>query len=369
MAGVRFEHVYKRFRQHRRAWTTSTSRSRTASSSSWSGRPAAASRRRCACWRASRQISDGHIYIGDRLVNNVPRQGPRHRDGLPVLRALPAHDRPRQHGLRPEAAEDAEGRDPASACEEAAQHPRHRRVCSSASRAQLSGGQRQRVALGRAIVREPAVFLFDEPLSNLDAKLRVQTRAEISKLHQRLGTTFIYVTHDQVEAMTHGDAHRRHEQGRDPAGRRRRRSCTTARATTFVAGFIGSPAMNFFDATIEKAEGGLVLSTGFGRLPIREPLASRVANRTGEVVSAGLRPEDIHDPDYVPVGIRPTNIEVTADLVEHLGSEAYVYLQASEVMLVARFDSRSGARAGEPMKAALNLDKLHVFDKTSGLAL
>ena len=102
---------------------------------------------------------------------------------------------------------------------------------------------------------------------------------------------------------------------------------------TFVAGFIGSPSMNFFDATVEKAEGGLKLATSFGRLPIMEPLAGRVANRVGEVLSAGLRPEDIHDPDYLPMGIRPTNIEVTADLVEHLGRE---------VLLVARFDSRTG---------------------------
>jgi multiple sugar transport system ATP-binding protein len=312
------------------------------------------------------QITSGHIYIGERRVDNLQAKD---RDLAMVFQsyALYPHMSVSDNiafGLKLRKVPRAE-------IERRVEDTAHLLGIENLlgrKPGQLSGGQRQRVALGRAIVREPAAFLLDEPLSNLDAQLRVQTRAELAKLYKRLGTTFIYVTHDQVEAVTMATRIAVLNQGRlQQVGTPQ--ELYDHPQNTFVAGFIGSPSMNFFDATIQKAEGGLVLATGFGRLPIRELLAGRVANRIGEVVSAGLRPEDIHDPDYLPVGIRATNIEVKADLVEHLGSEAYVYLQASEVLLVARVDSRSGARAGEPMKAALNLDKLHVFDQDSGLAL
>jgi multiple sugar transport system ATP-binding protein len=312
------------------------------------------------------QITSGHIFIGERRVDNLQAKD---RDLAMVFQsyALYPHMSVSDNiafGLKLRKISKSEIQ---------------RRVQDTASLlgienllgrkpGQLSGGQRQRVALGRAIVREPAAFLLDEPLSNLDAQLRVQTRAELAKLYKRLGTTFIYVTHDQVEAVTMATRIAVLNLGRlQQVGPPQ--ELYDHPQNTFVAGFIGSPSMNFFDATVEKAEGGLVLATGLGRLPIREPLAGRLANRVGETVSSGLRPEDIYDPDYLPVGIKPTLIEVTADLVEHLGSEAYVYLQASEVLLVARMDSRTAARDGEPMKAALNLDKLHVFDKASGLAL
>ncbi len=149
------------------------------------------------------EISKGEISIGERVVNDVAAQGPRHRHGLPKLRALSPHERLRQHGFRAQAAEVSQGRDQ-EARHRGGGHPGHRNPTWTASPRQLSGGQRQRVALGRAIVRQPKVFLFDEPLSNLDAKMRVQTRTELIKLHQRLQATMIYVTHDQVEAMTMG---------------------------------------------------------------------------------------------------------------------------------------------------------------------
>ena len=150
------------------------------------------------------EISSGEIRIGAQRRQRTRADGPRHRHGVPELRALPAHERVRQHGLRPQDAEVRQGGDRASACRTRPRSSASSELLKRKPR-QLSGGQRQRVALGRAIVRHPQVFLFDEPLSNLDAKLRVQMRVELKKLHQRLGTTAIYVTHDQVEAMTLGD--------------------------------------------------------------------------------------------------------------------------------------------------------------------
>ena len=312
------------------------------------------------------QITSGHIYIGERRVDNLQAKD---RDLAMVFQsyALYPHMSVSDNiafglKLRKVSKVDIQRR-----VQDTAQLLGIENLLARKP-GQLSGGQRQRVALGRAIVREPAAFLLDEPLSNLDAQLRVQTRAELAKLYKRLGTTFIYVTHDQVEAVTMATRIAVLNLGRlQQVGSPK--ELYERPQNTFVAGFIGSPSMNFFDATVEKAEGGLELATSFGRLPVRDPLAGRVADHIGEVVSAGLRPEDIHDPDYLPVGIRPAKVEVTADLVEHLGSEAYVYLQANDALLVARFDSRSAASAGEPMKAALNLDKLHVFDKASGLAI
>ena len=189
------------------------------------------------------EITGGEIWIGDRVRQRRAAARSRHRHGVPELRALSAHDRVRQHGLRPEAAEVPERRDQAAGRRGGA-HPRHRRRCSSASRKALSGGQRQRVAMGRAIVRNPKVFLFDEPLSNLDAKLRVQMRTEIKLVHQTVQTTTVYVTHDQVEAMTLADRVVVMNDGViEQVGAPQ--ELYHHPATRFVAGFIGSPAMNF----------------------------------------------------------------------------------------------------------------------------
>ena len=200
-------------------------------------------------------------------------QGPRHRHGVPVLRALPAHDRRREHGLRAQDQGRAQGRDRGQG-RPAPPRSSISATCSTAIPKQLSGGQRQRVAMGRAIVRDPAVFLFDEPLSNLDAKLRVAMRVEIKELHQRLGTTIVYVTHDQIEAMTMADKivvmrDGRVEQVGAPL------ELYDHPQNTFVAGFIGSPAMNFIKGKVEAP--GTFLADGGARLPLPAPPPSPAA--------------------------------------------------------------------------------------------
>ena len=200
------------------------------------------------------EISGGEIRIGDKRGQRRAAEGARHRDGVPELRALSAHDGARQHGLLADAGEAGQGRRSSA---RSAAPPRSWRSTALLDRypRQLSGGQRQRVAMGRAIVRDPQVFLFDEPLSNLDAKLRVAMRSEIKELHQRLKTTSIYVTHDQIEAMTMGDKIVVMTRRPDRADRQRRSSSTTIRPTMFVAGFIGSPAMNFLPGTLRRSGG------------------------------------------------------------------------------------------------------------------
>ena len=185
---------------------------------------------------------------------------------------------------------------------------------------QLSGGQRQRVAVGRAIVREPSVFLFDEPLSNLDAKLRVQTRAEISKLHQQLQTTFIYVTHDQVEAMTMATRIAVMKDGV-------LQQCDTPQAVystpanIFVAGFIGSPSMNFFEGTLEDSNGQLVLNSKAFRIQIPESKRKAYGAYSGKSVTLGIRPEDIHDAQFVPPDVQSAHISAKVDITEMMGNE------------------------------------------------
>ena len=232
---------------------------------------------------------------------------------------------------------------------------------------QLSGGQRQRVALGRAIVREPAAFLLDEPLSNLDAKLRVQTRAEISKLHERLGTTFVYVTHDQVEAMTMATRIAVLNEGiLQQVGTPQQ--LYDLPTNLFVAGFIGSPAMNFMDVDLRRDGDSLVFDAGGFVLPVPEALAPRLRDHAGRLV-LGIRPDDIHDPDYPRLDITPHAVDVTVDVVEPMGSETVLHLIAGGLSLVARVDPRTSASVGRPMFVLLDLANLHVFDPESGLAL
>jgi multiple sugar transport system ATP-binding protein len=226
----------------------------------------------------------------------------------------------------------------------------------------LSGGQRQRVAVGRAIVRHPKVFLFDEPLSNLDAKLRVQMRTEISRLHQRLGATMIYVTHDQVEAMTMGTRITLMKDGviqqiddplrlyREPANR-------------FVAGFIGSPAMNLFDGTLTREAGAFQLRSGgltveLGRLD--------GADAFPQSVTMGVRPENLRfAAEGESVGVIPVRVE----LVEPLGSEIFLHARVADRALVARIGPDHPVRAGDAVRLALDVRRLHFFDAGSGAAL
>ena len=233
---------------------------------------------------------------------------------------------------------------------------------------QLSGGQRQRVALGRAIVREPLVFLMDEPLSNLDAKLRVQTRAELIKLHQRLQTTVIYVTHDQVEAMTMGS---RIAILRD--GVLQQLDAPTEvyahPANMFVAGFIGSPAMNFFPASLEQSDGKVSVRASGIDLALPEEIAARARSHSGREVVLGVRPEDIHDARRTqPNGNSPTTMKV--DVVEHMGSETYVYFTAGEsTTLTARMDSSLDAQPGDSLPVVFDAHKVHLFDPGTEMAL
>jgi multiple sugar transport system ATP-binding protein len=226
---------------------------------------------------------------------------------------------------------------------------------------QLSGGQKQRVALGRAIVREPQVFLLDEPLSNLDAKLRVQTRAEISKLHQRLATTFIYVTHDQTEAMTMAS------RIAVMKGGRLQQTDTPQRlydlpVNVFVAGFIGSPAMNFLNGQLERADGNLVLKSGPFQLPVPPSRRAAYDRLVGQPVILGIRPEDIHDPAFTPPQIAPALIEADVDVTELMGNEVFIYLTLGLGSFVGRVDPRTSFRPGGKVQVALNMEHMHLFE-------
>jgi multiple sugar transport system ATP-binding protein len=235
---------------------------------------------------------------------------------------------------------------------------------------QLSGGQRQRVALGRAIVREPQAFLMDEPLSNLDTQLRLQTRAEILKLHQRLKVTTIYVTHDQQEAMTMGDRIAVMKGGKilqlDTPQR-----IYDHPATLFVAGFIGSPAMNLLPVTVQKAGDEIVLANGDFAVPAPPRVKMRLSNIVGKEMTLGVRPEHV-----IPVAT-PSNgadghdrMAVTVDVIEPLGAEILLHMSASGAkQVVGRVDPMYRARPGDHLYVGFKSEYLHVFDPETGNAL
>ncbi|MDK1027913.1 MAG: sn-glycerol-3-phosphate ABC transporter ATP-binding protein UgpC [Anaerolineae bacterium] len=226
---------------------------------------------------------------------------------------------------------------------------------------QLSGGERQRVAVGRAIVREPKVFLFDEPLSNLDAKLRVAVRAEINKLHQSLNTTFIYVTHDQVEAMTMATRIAVMNNGvlqqLDAP-----QELYDNPVNHFVAGFIGSPAMNFYPSKIRKDKGKLNIVSDSFTLPIPSQWAKPYESYEGKNVIFGIRPENIHDPDFMPANIHTETIEAKVDVKELMGNEIVIHLIAGDNHFVARIDPRSKMDVGQKVKLALDMDNFQIFN-------
>jgi multiple sugar transport system ATP-binding protein len=225
----------------------------------------------------------------------------------------------------------------------------------------LSGGQRQRVALGRAIVREPQCFLMDEPLSNLDAKLRVQTRAEIINLQKRLGTTTIYVTHDQVEAMTMGDRIAVMNEGRlqqlDTP-----QNLYDFPSNRFVATFIGSPAMNVFPATVSNGTDRLVISAADFRVSVPASRAGRLQDRVGQDVMIGVRPEHIQTRQYAEDVREDNTVRMPVQLVEPLGSETLLHLKGPTDTIVAKVDPRTSIKAGEIAELTINLDHLHAFD-------
>ena len=228
----------------------------------------------------------------------------------------------------------------------------------------LSGGQRQRVAMGRAIVRNPKVFLMDEPLSNLDAKLRGQMRIEISKLHQRLNATIIYVTHDQTEAMTLGTRIVVMKDGVvqqvDSPQNLYDKPCNK-----FVAGFIGAPQMNLIDAVVGKS-GSEVTLTFDGHtiaLPAEKGKVLEETGYNGKTVTLGIRPEDLHDDEAYLAASPKSVIDATIRVYEMLGAEVYLYFDVNEANCTARVNPRTSARPGDTVKLALDLSKIHVFDK------
>ena len=233
---------------------------------------------------------------------------------------------------------------------------------------QLSGGQRQRVAVGRAIVREPKVFLFDEPLSNLDAKLRVQMRTEISKLHLQLATTFIYVTHDQTEAMTMATRiaviNKGVLQQVDTP-----QNLYDFPNNLFVAGFIGSPAMNFFPGKLRKDGGKLTVDTGDFSLTIPSQHAQKYDEYAGKDIIFGIRPENIHDREFVPPNIHAESLTAKVDVTELMGNEIFLYLVTGKNSFVARVDPRSKVRIGAQADMAFDMDKIHIFDATTEQAI
>jgi len=308
------------------------------------------------------EITEGEIYIEDKLVNDVQ---PKDRDIAMVFQnyALYPHMTVFDNmafGLKLRKTPKTEIK---RRVYEAAKILEIEHLLDRKPKA-LSGGQRQRVALGRAIVRNPKVFLMDEPLSNLDAKLRVQMRIEISKLHQRLQTTFIYVTHDQTEAMTMGT---RIVVMRDGFIQQ----VDTPQAlyerpqNLFVAGFIGSPQMNFIDVTVEKRDDGVYLVFGNHSIKMPEGKAKKLIaeDYIGKEVIMGIRPENIHDEDIYIETLRDSLVDAKVEVVEMLGSETLLYLFADEISMTARVNPRTTARAGDIIKVALEPNKIHIFDR------
>ncbi len=316
------------------------------------------------CLAGLEEITAGNIYIGDRVVNDIP---PKDRDIAMVFQSYALYPHMTVYdnmafGLKLRKTPKTEIN---KRVEEAAQVLGITQLLDRKPK-QMSGGQRQRVALGRAIVRNPAVFLLDEPLSNLDAKLRVQTRAEISKLHQRLGTTFIYVTHDQVEALTMADRISVMKDGvlqqvDSP------QSLYDHPGNIFVAGFIGSPAMNFFSGTITGTTDEMYADSGPVRIRLAQAEIEQLGQENiGREVVFGVRPEDIHHPQYVPAGVNEQTFECTVDVTELMGNEIFVYLMIGEdLTFIARVDPRSDLRPGDKVNVVFNADKVHIFDRST----
>ncbi len=328
------------------------------------------------------ESSSGEIYIGDRLVNDV---SPKDRDIAMVFQnyALYPHMNVYENmsfGLRLKRT-PTNGVWPFNSRRTYSREEIDRRVTEAAEMLglkpllhrkpkELSGGQRQRVALGRAIVREPKVFLMDEPLSNLDAKLRVQTRADLIKLHRRLGITTVYVTHDQVEAMTMGDRIAVMNNGIIQQVDRPL-TLYSHPANLFVAGFIGSPAMNFVPVNIVQQGDAVIADAGSFQVTLPPKQAQRVRDYVGKSCVFGIRPEDIYDKQLAGL-VQPTpgnTVTVDVDVVEPLGNDVEMYLKAGDVSLIAMIDSASQAKIGDRIEVVFDLEKSHLFDKDTEQAL
>ncbi len=314
------------------------------------------------------EISEGELYIGDRLVNDI---APKDRDIAMVFQnyALYPHMTVFENmafglKLRKVPKDEIERK-----VNEAAKILDLAHLLDRKPRA-MSGGQCQRVALGRCIVRSPKVFLLDEPLSNLDAKLRAQMRTEISKIHKKLGTTFIYVTHDQTEAMTMGDRIVCMKDGwiqqvdtpqklyEEPVNK-------------FVAGFLGSPQMNFIDAVLREEYGQYIVEfggEGRGNAPYQiivpeSKSTNELSHYVNKEIVLGIRPENIHDEEMYLSNATTGIIEADVELTEMMGAEIYLYLTCQGNNLTARVSNRSTARIGDRIKIAIDPNRIHLFDK------
>ena len=311
------------------------------------------------------EISEGELYIGDQLVNDV---APKDRDIAMVFQnyALYPHMTVYENmafglKLRKTPKDEIKKRVNEAAKILDIAHLLDRKPAA------LSGGQRQRVALGRAIVREPKVFLMDEPLSNLDAKLRVQMRTEISKLHKRLETTFIYVTHDQTEALTMGSRIIVMKDGFvqqiDTPVNLYNNPCNM-----FVAGFIGSPQMNFVTCNVTAEGDNVALVFGNNKIVLPADVSAKVkaAECIGKEVVLGIRPEDLHDDAYLD---NNTTIEANVEVTEMLGAETYLYLKVMDNNFTARVNPSSTVKAGDTVRIGVDVNKIHLFDKETEVAI
>jgi len=304
------------------------------------------------------EITGGNIYIGDKLVNNIP---PKDRDIAMVFQnyALYPHMTVYQNmafglKLRKFPKKEIEQR-----VHEAAEILEIKNLLDRKPKA-LSGGQRQRVAVGRAIVRKPKVFLFDEPLSNLDAKLRVQMRTEISKLHNRLETTMIYVTHDQMEAMTMGD---RIVVMKDGLVHQIDTPLNLYNNPTnkFVAGFIGSPSMNFMTGTVID-NNGMVFDEGKIQLQVPAKFHQQLSNYLDKQIIFGIRPEDIYEAGFAPGIKNSSKVDSLLEVVEPMGNEIFLYLNTGIHQFVARVSTSENPSIESNVEIVFNMEKGHFFD-------
>ncbi|HJA68540.1 MAG TPA: sn-glycerol-3-phosphate ABC transporter ATP-binding protein UgpC [Firmicutes bacterium] len=317
------------------------------------------------------EITEGELYIGDKLMNDV---APKNRDIAMVFQnyALYPHMTVYDNmafGLK---LRKVHKTDIDKKVKEAAKILGIEEYLQRKPKA-LSGGQKQRVALGRAIVREPQVFLMDEPLSNLDAKLRVQMRTEITKLHNRLATTFIYVTHDQTEAMTMGTRIVVMKDGfiqqvDSP------QNLYDYPCNKFVAGFIGSPAMNFIDCTLVEENGNVFARFGENKILIPEGRIAKLTDKSyiGREVTLGIRPDDIHDEEVFIQNYPQATVSAYVELIEKLGFETLLYLTISgkeDENIVARVNPRSTVMMNDTVKMVFDPNRIHLFDKETEISI
>jgi multiple sugar transport system ATP-binding protein len=306
------------------------------------------------------EATGGEVYIGDRLVNDVPAKD---RDIAMVFQNYALYPHMNVYDnmafglkLRNVLKEEIDRRVKEAASILGIDHLLKRKP------KELSGGQKQRVAVGRAIVRKPLVFLFDEPLSNLDAKFRIQMRTEIHKLHNKLRTTMIYVTHDQVEAMTLGNRVAVMRAGVI-------HQCDTPMniydkpIDKFVAGFIGSPPMNFMGGVIRKKGGRLFFDESSFQIGIVDKMADTLASYIDKEITFGIRPEDIYDKLFAAVALPENTISVVVDVVETMGAEVYLYLNTKKHSFIARVGSRSTPEVFKKLDVVFDMNKVHFFDK------